>query len=92
MSRHRLTVAVPLVLATMALGGPALAHGSGEHPPKPQVIPRHQSRGNPPRVLSDRQQVLPFTGADVTGFAVAGLAGIAAGAGLLRRARAGARS
>jgi hypothetical protein len=63
--------------------GPALAaSGSTERPPvvKPEVIHRAPDGGDGPATL-------PFTGADVTAYALAGCAAIGAGTVLVRRTR-----
>lgn len=88
MRGHKLAVIAFLVVAVMALMGPALAQGSGEEPPVTQ--PREETRDpREPEVAGD-PQVLPLTGGDVMLFVLAGGATVAVGSALVRRARASA--
>lgn len=83
MLRHRLASIAILVVAIMALMSPAFAEGSGERPPiKPGV--QHDPE---PEAPAERPSTLPFTGADVTAFALVGAATLGAGTLLLRRTR-----
>jgi hypothetical protein len=89
MRGHKLAVIAFLVVAVMALMGPALAQGSGEEPPV--IQPREERRDPAPRPeVAGDENVLPLTGGDVMLFVLAGGATVAAGTALLRKARAGA--
>ena len=89
MRGHKLAVIAFLVVAVMALMGPALAQGSGEEPPV--IQPREETRDPDPRPeVAGDPQVLPVTGGDVMLFVLAGGATVAVGSALVRRARASA--
>jgi LPXTG-motif cell wall-anchored protein len=89
MSKARFAVMALLVVALMALAGPALANGGyQERPPeeKPEVVQRTPQAPKVPTV-GGGGEVLPVTGSDLTLFIAAGAVAVAAGAALVRRAR-----
>jgi hypothetical protein len=89
MKKARLAVMAGLVVALMALAGPALANGSyQERPPeeKPEVVQRTPQAPKVPTV-GGGGEVLPVTGSDLTLFIVTGALAVATGATLVRRAR-----
>jgi LPXTG-motif cell wall-anchored protein len=70
-----------LIVAVMALMGPAVAAtGSSE---RPQVVHNDVVQKSP----STEPASLPFTGSDVTAFAVAGVVAIGTGVVLVRKTR-----
>jgi LPXTG-motif cell wall-anchored protein len=89
MEKARFAVMALLVVALMALAGPALADGGyQERPPeeKPEVVQRTPPAPKVPTV-GGGGKVLPITGSDLTLFIAAGTAAVATGAGLVRRTR-----
>jgi hypothetical protein len=87
MRGHKLAVIAFLVVAVMALMGPAFAQGSGE--PPPVIAPREVPRD--PKPVAEVPTVLPVTGGDVMLFVLAGGATVAVGTALVRKAQAGAQ-
>ncbi|CAN5654897.1 hypothetical protein BH24ACT26_BH24ACT26_12240 [soil metagenome] len=84
MRAPKLASIVILVVAIMALMGPALAgHGSGEQPPKvdDEITQRD------PQNAEERSSTLPFTGGDVLAFVLVGTATVGAGGVLMHRTR-----
>jgi hypothetical protein len=91
MRGHKLAVIAFLVVAVMALMGPALAQGSAEEPP-PVTEPREERRSpEPAPEVAGEPTVLPVTGGDVMLFVLAGGATVAVGTALVRKARVGAQ-
>jgi LPXTG-motif cell wall-anchored protein len=89
MNKARLAVMALLVVALMALVGPALANGGyQERPPeeKPKVVLRTPPAPKLPTVGGEGE-VLPITGSDLTLFVAAGALAVATGGALVRRAR-----
>jgi hypothetical protein len=90
----RIAVVGLMVAAFMALGGVALAQGSGDSPPEEEVGPNviHQPGPVPaPEAgpsIQERGQTLPFTGGDVTLFVIVGAGAVALGTIAVRAARA----
>jgi LPXTG-motif cell wall-anchored protein len=95
----RSVVVVLVVIFAVGLMGSALAGGSAEQPPqvKGKIIKNGKPNGTNnvlpgflpgPREAAVAPSTLPFTGADVTLFVVAGVVMVAAGAALVRRSRA----
>jgi hypothetical protein len=89
-----------MILASMSLAGAALAQ-SAEQPPGDEVLDeviRNEQPEQAPDVLPSLQRpgedvapgVLPFTGADLTLFVVVGVAAVATGTLIVRRARSNA--
>ncbi|MGH2819477.1 MAG: hypothetical protein ACRDJ5_02350 [Actinomycetota bacterium] len=90
-----------LLMLTLAVAGPALAQSDEGPVVQPRIERRDSSQDQGPRVLergesqpevsgeAAEQQggVLPFTGAHLTLFALAGITAVGAGVGLMRRAR-----
>ena len=93
MKAVKLVIAAMMVVALMSLGGVAVAQeGSGEQPPivqpgrterpgpsNPDVAPTIQERG---------ETALPFTGSDVTLFALVGAGAVGLGTVVLRVSKA----
>jgi hypothetical protein len=86
MRGHRLAAIAVLVVAVMALAGPAFAKGSGEKPPATKPKVHHVGNPSDPKVASERN-VLPFTGSDLTLYVLAGGLTVAVGTAMVRRAR-----
>jgi LPXTG-motif cell wall-anchored protein len=89
MNKARFAVMALLVVALMALAGPALANGGyQERPPeeKPEVVQKTPQAPTVPTV-GGGGEVLPITGSDLTLFVAAGVLIATTGAGLVRRAR-----
>jgi LPXTG-motif cell wall-anchored protein len=82
--RAKLASVAILVVAIMALMGPAFAAGSGEAPPK---VEDEVSQQDPSHDPEERPSTLPLTGGDILAFVVAGSAAAAAGGVLVRRTR-----
>jgi LPXTG-motif cell wall-anchored protein len=74
-----------LLVAAMAVMGPAYAQGSGERPPKVEDEIEQRDPGTDP---AERPTTLPLTGADLTAFVLAGSAAFGGGAVLVHRTRA----
>jgi hypothetical protein len=96
----RILLVLALVLGSLGLMGAALAQeGSGEQPPEDQVFdvgfpntgPQQQvgPAAVSPQEVGAAGGELPFTGAQITLFALAGIAAVGAGTALVRRTRAG---
>ena len=89
MRGHKMAVIAFLVVAVMALMGPAFAQGSGE--PPPVIAPREVPRDPKPAPVAEVPTVLPVTGGDVMLFVLAGGATVAVGTALVRKARPSAQ-
>lgn len=96
MNRTRVATIAILVVAVMALMGPAFAgSGSSEEPPR-GVPPAGNPPQNDPRTVADpprapevqaRSATLPVTGGDLVPFAAVGSLTVLSGAALVRGAR-----
>ena len=94
----RVLLVLAVAAAALSIMGPAVAAGSAEKPP-PEVQGKviHNSPNTPSQgpevlpLLTPRERgataALPFTGADLTLFVVAGAAAVGAGALIVRRTR-----